>query len=264
MTENNYQLIDSGNGEKLERFGRVRLIRPCGQAVWSPDRPAAWKGADARFIRDQGWQGTLPAVWTMQHGGVTFRLEPTPFGHLGIFPEHSSLWQWVLDRCPRTLLNLFAYSGGLTLAAAKRGITVCHVDASKGMVEWAGENARLNGLREAPIRWIVDDALKFIHREIRRGRRYDAIVLDPPTFGRGAQGEIFKIENDLPPLLAGCRQLLSSEARCVVLTCHTPGFSPLVLQHLLQQAGLGENEGGELVLVGERPVPAGAFARWKS
>lgn len=264
MADDDYELIDSGNGEKLERFGRYRLVRPCAQAVWMPDRAHLWSGIDGRFVRDVGWSGNLPADWKIQLGRLSFRLTPTPFGHLGIFPEHRALWNRVIASRPATLLNLFAYSGGLTVAAAKEGVQVCHVDASRGMVDWARENAALNGLKEAPIRWIVEDVLKFVGREVRRGRRYDAIILDPPTYGRGAQGEVFKIERDLPPLLTGCRQLLSETPACVVLSCHTPGFSPLVLKHLLQQAGFeGELEGGEMILEGNRPVPCGAYVRWK-
>jgi 23S rRNA (cytosine1962-C5)-methyltransferase len=264
MMEGDYQLIDSGYGEKLESFGTVSLIRPCAQAVWAPDHPASWQKALGRFDREKGWQGEIPANWTMRLQGLLFRLAPTPFGHLGLFPEHSLLWQRALQRRPATLLNLFAYSGGLTLVAAQAGIAVCHVDSSRGMVDWARENAALNGLETAPIRWIVDDVLKFVQREIRRGKEYEAIVLDPPSFGRGAHGEVFKIERDLPPLLGACRQLIKSTGQ-LLLTCHTPSFSPLVLHHLLEQAGWeGRVDGGELILPGSRPIPAGVFVEWKS
>ena len=215
---NGYELLDSGNGAKLERFGEVVLARPCAQAVWQPQRPARWKTADATFDREDGnrWHGRnrLPQEWVIDVDGTRFRLSGTDFGHLGIFPEQRAQWTWIRETVaaagrPVRVLNLFAYSGGSTLAAARGGAEVCHLDASKGMVQWARANAALNGLENHPIRWIVDDAHKFLNREIRRGRRYDGIILDPPTYGRGGNGETYKIERDLTETLRLCRALLS-------------------------------------------------------
>src|SRR3569832_2195063 len=195
-----YQLLDSGAEQKLERFGQYLLSRPCSQAVWKTAlSPGEWKKADATFTREPAnkWMGTtLPASWVVEHQGIRFKLMPTDFGHVGMFPEHALLWTWMRNRIKQgsQILNLFAYTGGVTLAAAQAGAEVCHVDASKTTVAWARENCALNELEKAPIRWIVDDVIKFLQREVRRGRTYDGIILDPPTFGRGSKGEVFKIE----------------------------------------------------------------------
>jgi 23S rRNA (cytosine1962-C5)-methyltransferase len=267
--DNAYQLLDSGNGQKLERFGPYVLSRPCSQAVWLPSLKTA---PDALFTRDEKWafHKKLPKMWTVTHGGVQFKIEPTDFGHLGLFPEHADLWEWMrpLIRKKSRILNLFAYSGGVTLAAAQEGAEVCHLDASKGMIDWARENASLNKLQQAPIRWIVDDALKFLKREVKRNSHYDGIILDPPTFGRGSQGEVFKIERDIMPLLQLCRELLTEKPLFVIFSCHTPGFTPLCMRHLLGQTiskGLkGQIETGEMALHSEGAIsiPSGSFAKW--
>ncbi len=256
------------------------LARPCAQAVWRPTRPEVWRTANATFSREGGnrWQGRekLPPTWVVQVDGLKFQLSSTDFGHLGIFPEQREQWQRIAQDCAAfparhsraaRVLNLFAYSGGSTLAAARAGAEVCHVDASKGMVDWARRNAALNALQEKPIRWIVDDAVKFLERELRRGQRYDLLILDPPSYGRGAKGEVFKIENDLPGLLSLLAQLHSPEPLGVLISCHTPEFTPISLHHLLQQAfgkhGLLEH--GEMLLRGDAdvlPVPSGSFCRW--
>ena len=257
------------------------LARPCAQAVWRPSRPAAeWHAATAVFTREGGnkWQGRekLPETWVIEVDGMRFQLSSTDFGHLGIFPEQREQWQRIAQDCaafrerhgraPR-VLNLFAYSGGSTLAAARAGAEICHVDASRGMVEWARRNAAFNGLQEKPIRWIVDDVTKFLEREQRRGNRYDLLILDPPSFGRGAKGEVFKIEADLPPLLTVLSQLFSTEPLGVLISCHTPELTPLSLHHLLLQAfgNRGLLEHGEMLLRGDAdtlPVPSGTFCRW--
>jgi 23S rRNA (cytosine1962-C5)-methyltransferase len=274
-----YTLLDSGEGLKLEAFGNITLCRPAAQAVWNKQYPALWKKADAAFSREgkMSWTNakTLPNSWSIEVAGIQFKLLTTDFGHLGIFPEQKPQWIWIRDflqkaklgRPPR-LLNLFAYSGGVTMAAAQSGAEVCHLDASKGMVDWARENAKLNKLDKAPIRWIVDDVKKFLKRELKRGISYDAIVLDPPTFGRGNQGELFKIEKEIVSLLDMCRSLLSSTPLFILLSCHTPGFSPLVMQNLLD-AALKDKGGvidcGEMALRGSDsvyPLPSGTFARW--
>ena len=274
-----YALLDSGGGAKLERFGAVTLARPCAQAVWQPQRPALWKQADATFDREGGnrWHGRarLPQEWVIAVDGTRFRLSGTDFGHLGIFPEQRAQWAWIRERVaaarrPLRVLNLFAYSGGSTLAAARAGAEVCHLDASKGMVQWARANASLNGLDAHPIRWIVDDAHTFLGREIRRGRRYDGIILDPPTYGRGAKGETYKIERDLTETLRLCRALLSDAPAFMLLSAHTPGHTPVVLGNVLTQAlrGLGGAiDSGEMLLTGAEeafPLPSGAYARWQA
>jgi 23S rRNA (cytosine1962-C5)-methyltransferase len=276
-------LVDSGNGRKLERFGPYLLSRPCSQAVWSPRlSDKEWDKADATFSREQENKWThkrsLPGTWQIEVAGLLFKISPTDFGHLGIFPEQKPFWEWIQDTVkphasasvkPR-VLNLFAYSGGATLAAAKAGAAVCHLDASKGMVTWARENAALNRLEHAPIRWIVEDVKKFLVREQKRGSRYEGIILDPPSFGRGAKGEIFKIEDEIVNLLRDCRLLLSEYPLFILFSCHTPGFTPLAMQHLMMQAmqGLkGNLEVGEMVLSGQNQaldVPSGTYAKWES
>ena len=268
-----YELLDSGDGRKLERFGRYVLARPCSQALWRPCKSdSEWAKADASFDREDGnrWHGrsNLPKEWQIETAGIRFRLGGTDFGHLGIFPEQRAQWRWIretVEGCGRkvSVLNLFAYSGGSTLAAALGGAEVCHLDASKGMVEWARENARLNGLGERPIRWIVDDAHKFMRREIRRGRKYDAIVLDPPTFGRGAGGEMYKIERDLKETLALVRDLLSETPLFVLFSSHTPGLSPIVAENILAQLfPTARLTSGEMLLEGASlPCPSGIFCR---
>lgn len=275
-----YSLLDSGDQYKLERFGKFVLARPCAQAVWRPLLPeSSWKAADAHFTRDQGnrWSSkSMPASWITDLHGLKFKVAPTDFGHIGIFPEHSSQWEWMEGRiqaAPKQpqILNLFAYTGGATLAAARAGAAVCHLDASKASVAWARENAALNALTDKPIRWIIEDVVKFLQRELRRGMRYDGIILDPPSFGRGRQGEVFKIEQDLQELLQLCRKLLSPQPLFVIFTSHTPGFTPVVMQYLLEQtlSGMkGKVEAGEMALPAREsnalPVPSGSFARWQS
>lgn len=274
----NYTLLDSGHGRKLERFGRYVIARPAAQAVWRPRlAESVWDQADAIFSREgeNRWLKKPKGLenWQIEIEGIAFKLSATDFGHLGIFPEQSDFWQWIrasLSKRPAArVLNLFAYSGGATLAAALAGAEVCHLDASKGMVTWARENSLLNHLEDAPIRWIVEDVNKFIKREMRRGSRYDAIILDPPSFGRGAKGEVFKIEDAILELLDDCKQLLSDRPLFLLFSCHTPGFTPLVMQHLIHQtmAGCeGECDAGEMALRGGKEVlslPSGTFARWR-
>jgi 23S rRNA (cytosine1962-C5)-methyltransferase len=281
-SDDDYALLDSGDGRKLERFGRHVLARPCVQAVWKPALPeAAWARVDASFDRADGNQwhnrGALPDEWTVRAAGIAFKLSGTDFGHLGIFPEQRAQWQWIRETVaqacaarqrPVQVLNLFAYSGGSTLAAALGGAEVCHLDASKGMVQWARDNVRLNRLEAHPIRWITDDAHKFLCREARRERRYDAVILDPPTFGRGQNNELYKIEKDLPETLGLCRSLLTPDPLFVLLSAHTPGYSPVVLRNVLGQAANGLGGGlscGEMLLTGADdvlPTPCGAYARW--
>lgn len=271
-----YELIDSGDGRKYERFGAYSLVRPCAQALWRPRDPAAWTRATAAFDREDGnrWHGrrALPPEWTIETAGVRFRLSGTDFGHLGIFPEQRAQWTWIREtvaaraaatgRAP-AVLNLFAYSGGSTIAAAQGGAEVCHLDAAKGMVQWARENAALNGLRDRPIRWIADDAHKFLRREVRRGRRYDAVILDPPTYGRGANGETYKIERDLGETLDLVRGVLSAPPLFVLFSSHTAGVSCRVAENVVGQAfpSFARLESGEMLLEGAVPCPSGIYCR---
>lgn len=283
MSLSHYTLVDSGDGRKLERFGPYLLSRPCSQAVWKPQLSGnEWAQADAIFSREQEnkwiYRRQLPSEWQIEVSGVQFKISPTDFGHLGIFPEQKPFWEWIQstvrdnvtsDFKPR-VLNLFAYSGGSTLAAAAGGAAVCHLDASKGMVTWARENAALNHLDKAPIRWIIEDVQKFLGRELKRGSRYEGIILDPPSFGRGAKGEVFKIEETIISLLDDCCKLLSDNPLFMLFSCHTPGFSPLVMQHLTEQAMQGRKGSisvGEMALLGEGrtfDVPSGTYAKWEA
>jgi len=278
--KNGYELLDSGFGRKLERFGEVVLSRPCAQAIWRPLLSKTdWSDAHATFDREEGnhWEGRsrIPDHWIIEDAGMKFHLSVTDFGHLGIFPEQRAQWKWIRDVVgaekarggePCSALNLFAYSGGSTLAAALAGAKVCHLDASRGMVQWASENAEINGIGD--VRWIVDDAHKFLAREAKRGHRYDGIILDPPTFGRGEGGEMYRIERDLPNTLEMCRQLLSDRPLFLLFTAHTPGLSAQVGANLLSQGmeGLGGKiDAGEMLLTGGEgvlPLPSGTYARW--
>ncbi len=268
-----YSLIDSGDGFKLERFGPYVLARPCAQAVWQKSLGSdVWQKADSTFTRidDKRWDksGKLPDSWQMQTAGITFKISPTDFGHLGIFAEQRPLWEKLrnsIQQCTSTVraLNLFAYSGGATIACAQGSAEVCHLDASKGMVSWARENATLNGLENAKILWIAEDVHKFLDREIRRESLYDLIIVDPPTVGRGSKGEIFKIEKHIIPLLQKCRALLTKKPLGLLFSCHTPGFTPVVLKQLLQQTceGLeGAITAGEMLLEATFSIPSGAYA----
>lgn len=266
----NYHFLDSGNGKKLEQFGSMRLVRPCSQAVWQPTlKESEWKKSHAEFIRDKGWKGKLPKTWEIQINRIHFIIKPTDFGHLGVFPEHEHIWKLMYDFLEpnMNILNLFAYTGAATLTAAYEKAKVCHLDASPKSVTWAKELAHLNHLQDAPIRWIVDDAMKFLKREIKRNVHYDGVILDPPSFGRGKKQEVFKIEEHVFSLLQWVKQVLSPRPKFVFFSCHTPGFTPIVLQNLLEQS-LGFTYGSyvsdEMCLVPDKgkKLPMGAFAGW--
>ena len=273
-----YELLDSGAGRKLERFGPVVLARPCAQALWERSLPQeAWRSAAASFDREDGnrWhnRSALPESWRIETAGMALKLSGTDFGHLGIFPEQRDQWTWIREtvgaaarkrNARPSVLNLFAYSGGATIAALQGGAETCHLDASRGMVQWARENAALNGLESAPARWIADDARKFLAREIRRGRRYDAVILDPPTFGRGARGELYKFERDLQETLRMTAAVLSPDPLFVLFSSHSPGITPGVAALLLERGFPGcETESGEMFLRSRSAcsVPSGVFAR---
>ncbi|MGA8164546.1 MAG: class I SAM-dependent methyltransferase [Waddliaceae bacterium] len=276
-----YTLVDSGHQRKLERFGPCLIARPASQAIWEPMLPTTeWEQADAVFTREGAcqWLKSAPESWIVALAGMDFKVSPTQFGHLGLFPEQKELWTWLANTIqeavasthhPLRVLNLFAYSGGATLFAAKAGAAVCHVDASKGMVAWAGENAKINGLEDRPIRWIVDDVRKFLHRQIRKGSRYDGIIIDPPTYGRGSQGQVFTWEKDVLNVLKSCRRLLSDTPLFFLLSSHTLYVTSLGLRHLLEQtidSLKGSIDHGEMLSEGRKgvlPLSSGVFARWR-
>ncbi len=284
-----YALLDTGRMKKLETVGAYTLVRPAPQAVWEPGLGEAdWRGADGVYTRDTGEDG---GRWTFHkkvqrefdliYGNLNFRIKLTNFGHMGLFPEQAANWDWmrsvIRQRLEQTsgrniyVLNLFGYTGGSTLACSQAGAHLVHLDAAKGVVDWARKNAQLSALEDRPIRWLVDDALKFVQREERRGNSYQAIILDPPTFGRGPKGEVFKIEDDLVPLLQSCRAILAKDAIFVLYSCHTPGFTPITMANQLDivvGGRRGKVEAAEMVVAeqsrgkGGRLLPSGVYARW--
>ena len=280
-----YELLDSGNGRKLERFGKRVLDRPDPQALWEPGEPAAWAGADLRFEResDRGgrWErpsrsrpGKLEAQWPLSFGEARFHIRPTPFKHVGLFPEQASNWVWTEERLralgagsgaerPR-VLNLFGYTGAGSVLAAQAGAEVTHVDASRTTLAWMRENLELSGLANDAVRIVLEDALRFVRREVRRGSRYAGVLLDPPHYGRGPKGEKWRFEDDIAPLLRETSQLLAEQS-FLVLSTYAIGFSPLSLHGLLSELEGGEVRTGELALPhanGSRLLPCGFCARW--
>ena len=276
-----YQVIDASCGEKLEKWGKYTLVRPDPQVIWdTPKKEPGWKKRNGHYHRSAKGGGEweffdLPKQWQIHYRDLTFNLQPFRFKHTGLFPEQATNWDWFGDKIkkanrPIKVLNLFAYTGGATLAAAKAGASVTHVDASKGMVTWAKENAISSGLGEAPIRWIVDDCVKFVEREIRRGNHYDGIIMDPPSYGRGPKGEIWKIEEKIHMLVKLCVQLLSDKPLFFLINSYTTGLQPAVLAYMMgieivpkfggkvkaDEIGLPVKSNG-LVL------PCGASGRWE-
>ncbi len=239
-----YEVIDCSKGEKLERWGDYILVRPDPQVIWdTPRREKGWHKMNAHYHRSKKGGGEweffdLPQQWSIHYRNLTFQLKPFSFKHTGLFPEQAANWDWFSELIkkagrPVKVLNLFAYTGGATIAAAAAGASVTHVDASKGMVTWAKENAASSGLADAPIRWIVDDCVKFVEREIRRGNHYDAIIMDPPSYGRGPKGEIWKIEESIHPLVKLCAQLLVEKPLFFLINSYTTGLQPAVLSYLI-------------------------------
>lgn len=242
-----YEVIDASNGEKLERWGKYLLIRPDPQVIWNTQRTdSGWKKRNAHYHRSSKGGGEweffrLPEQWSISYGKLTFHLKPFNFKHTGLFPEQATNWDWISEKIknanrPVKVLNLFAYTGGATLAAASAGANVTHVDASKGMVNWAKENARSSGLCDAPIRWLVDDCVKFVEREIRRGNKYDAIIMDPPSYGKGPKGEIWKIEESVFPFIELCTKILADRPLFFLISSYTTGLQPAVLSYMLNTA----------------------------
>ncbi len=277
-----YELLDCSDGEKLERFGDYILIRPDPQVVWHTGRRhPGWKRANAHYFRSSSGGGkwefyNLPEVWSVRAEDLTFRLKPMGFKHVGVFPEQAANWAFCREQIARAgrpvrVLNLFAYSGCASIACAKAGASVCHVDASKGMVAWAKENAAASGLADAPIRYIVDDCKKFVEREIRRGRRYDGIIMDPPSYGRGPSGEIWKIEDGIDELVRTVAEVLSDDPLFYIISSYTTGLAPSVMSYLLG-LHVAKKHGGAIECdeLGLRVsstgfvLPCGATARWSS
>ena len=279
-----YQLLDTGDGMKLERWGDAVLVRPDPQVIWPKSGGREWSGWDGFYHRSESGGGQwefrrpLPESWTIRYGDLTFKIRPTDFKHTGLFPEQAVNWDWCSQkiRAARAdgrevgVLNLFGYTGAATAACAAAGASVCHVDASKGMVHWCRDNAALSGLAAAPIRTIADDCMKFVARELRRGRRYDAIIMDPPVYGRGTAGEMWKIEDHLWKLLADCRGLLAERPLFFLINSYTSRLSPIVIGNLLTELMSGRGGGvgvGELGLPSRRNgmvLPCGIYGRWEA
>ena len=240
-----YELIDTSDGERLERWGDIILIRPDPQIIWSTGKKnPLWRNAHARYHRSNKGGGywepyrKVPDRWTIRYGELVLNIKPMGFKHTGVFPEQAVNWDFAAEKIinenrPLKVLNLFGYTGCATLACMKAGAVVCHVDASKGMVQWARENANSSGIADLPVRWLIDDCIKFVQREIRRGNRYDAIIMDPPSYGRGPGGEVWKLEEKLFPLVDLCRQVLSDDPAFFILNSYTTGLSPAVMEYLL-------------------------------
>ena len=284
-----YQVIDCSCGEKLERWGRYTLVRPDPQVIWNtPKTEKGWKKMNGHYHRSKSGGGEweffdLPQEWSVNYKltigkELTFRLKPFSFKHTGVFPEQAVNWDWfsklIADAKQKNperkinVLNMFAYTGGATIAAAAAGANVTHVDAAKGMVAWARENAAVSGLGDAPIRWIVDDCVKFVEREIRRGNHYDAIIMDPPSYGRGPKGEIWKIEDNIFPLIELCSQLMSDTPLFFLINSYTTGLQPAVLSYMISTAlkrfggKVEASEVGLPVSSNELVLPCGASGRW--
>lgn len=277
-----YEVIDCSKGEKLERWGDYLLIRPDPQVIWDTERKIkGWKRPNGHYHRSSKGGGeweffSLPEQWSIDYKGLTFNLKPFNFKHTGLFPEQAANWDWFGNKIreagrPIKVLNLFAYTGGATLAAAQAGASVTHVDASKGMVGWAKENAKSSGLEQAPIRWIVDDCIKFVEREIRRGNHYDAIIMDPPSYGRGPKGEIWKIEDCIHPLVKLCAKLLSDQPLFFLINSYTTGLAPSVLSYMLAvelndkyDGVVHADEVGLPVSSNGLVLPCGSSGRWEA
>ena len=279
---NDYELLDCGSGEKLERWGGQILVRPDPQAIWeTPRENRGWRSAQGRYHRSSSGGGhwekeKLPESWQVKYKDLTFQVKPMNFKHTGLFPEQAVNWDFAREKIERAgrpvrVLNLFAYTGGATVACAASGAQVCHCDAAKGMVSWAKENARVSGLENAPIRWIVDDCAKFVEREIRRVSTYDAMIMDPLSYGRGPGGEVWELEDNLFPFVRLCTQVLSEQPLFVIINSYTTGLAPSVLGYLLSLL-VKEKFGGRVtwdelglpVTETGLALPCGATGRWCS
>ena len=277
-----YEILDMANGEKLERWGNITLIRPDPQIIWKEKSfPEKWKNANAKYNRSNTGGGNwnfikpLPKSWQIKYKDLTFNIKPMGFKHTGIFPEQAVNWDWMMNKIRNSnreikVLNLFAYTGGASVACLKAGASVCHVDSSKGMCEWAKENVASSGLRERPIRFLIDDVVKFVNREIRRGNKYDGIIMDPPSYGRGANGEVWKFEENIADLVELCMNVLSDKPLFFLINSYTTGISSQVLENLLRinipKKAKGRFSHGELGLPmtnSKMILPCGIYGRWE-
>ncbi len=275
-----YEILDMANGEKLERWGNIYLIRPDPQIIWKEKTfPEKWKKANAKYIRSStgggawNYKNKLPESWQIHYKDLTFLVKPMGFKHTGLFPEQAVNWDWMIEKIqnagrPIKVLNLFAYTGGASVACSYAGASVCHVDSSKGMVTWAKENVAVSGLADRKVRYIVDDVVKFVSREIRRGNTYDAIVMDPPSYGRGTNGEVWKFEENLPDLISLCSKVLSEEPLFFLINSYTTGISSMVLENLLRLnikkgGNFSHGEIGLPMTDSKLILPCGIYARWE-
>ena len=276
-----YEIIDMASGEKLERWGNIKLIRPDPQIIWkNKSIPSEWKSANARYNRSSTGGGAweyikrLPESWQVKYKNLTFNIKTMGFNHTGLFPEQAVNWDWMINKIKQSkrdikVLNLFAYTGGATVACLSAGASVCHVDSSKGMTTWAKENVESSGLREKPVRFIIDDVVKFVQREIRRGNKYDAIIMDPPSYGRGKNGEVWQFENNIADLVELCMQVLSDDPLFFLINSYTTGISSKVLANLLElnmKNYKGKITSGEIGLPMKNSnlvLPCGIYGRWE-
>lgn len=276
-----YEILDMTNGEKLERWGNIYLIRPDPQIIWKEKTfPEKWKKANAKYIRSStgggawNYKNKLPESWQIHYKDLTFLVKPMGFKHTGLFPEQAVNWDWMIEKIqnagrPIKVLNLFAYTGGASVACSYAGASVCHVDSSKGMVTWAKENVAASGLADRKVRYIVDDVVKFVSREIRRGNTYDAIIMDPPSYGRGTNGEVWKFEDNLPDLISLCSKVLSEKPLFFLINSYTTGISSMVLENLLRlnikKGGIfSHGEIGLPMTESKLILPCGIYARWEN
>ena len=278
---NDYQILDMANGEKLEKWNNITLVRPDPQIIWKQKTyPEKWKKADAKYSRSNTGGGAwnynkkLPSAWQVKYKDLVFNIKPMGFKHTGLFPEQAVNWDWMINKIKSTnkeirVLNLFAYTGGATVACLSAGASVCHVDSSKGMVSWAKENVTSSGLQDRKVRYIVDDVVKFVNREIRRGNKYDAIIMDPPSYGRGTNGEVWKFEDNIYDLVELCSKVLTDEPLFFLINSYTTGISSMVLENILKLNihAKGKFSNGEIGIPMQNSnlvLPCGIYGRWES
>ena len=278
---NDYQILDMANGEKLEKWNNITLVRPDPQIIWKQKTyPEKWKKADAKYSRSNTGGGAwnynkkLPSAWQVKYKDLVFNIKPMGFKHTGLFPEQAVNWDWMINKIKSTnkeikVLNLFAYTGGATVACLSAGASVCHVDSSKGMVSWAKENVTSSGLQDRKVRYIVDDVVKFVNREIRRGNKYDAIIMDPPSYGRGTNGEVWKFEDNIYDLVKLCSKVLTDKPLFFLINSYTTGISSMVLENILKLNihAKGKFSNGEIGIPMQNSnlvLPCGIYGRWES
>ena len=278
---NDYQILDMANGEKLEKWNNITLVRPDPQIIWKQKTyPEKWKKADAKYSRSNTGGGAwnynkkLPSAWQVKYKDLVFNIKPMGFKHTGLFPEQAVNWDWMINKIKSTnkeikVLNLFAYTGGATVACLSAGASVCHVDSSKGMVSWAKENVTSSGLQDRKVRYIVDDVVKFVNREIRRGNKYDAIIMDPPSYGRGTNGEVWKFEDNIYDLVELCSKVLTDKPLFFLINSYTTVISSMVLENILKLNihAKGKFSNGEIGIPMQNSnlvLPCGIYGRWES